>query len=226
MRVRKDGSRFHAHVVVNALHDSAGNQTGFAKVTRDITERVQAQVNLRRTQEQLAQAQKMESLGQLTGGMAHDFNNMLAIITSSFQLCERALERADYDKAREYIAGGLDGASRAVDLIRRLLAFARQQTLSPRVLDANNLVQNMSEIFRRTLGTHIQLETVLAGGLWKTHADQNQLESALVNLAANARDAMPDGGKLTIEVECPPRRPLRRGTRRCAAWAVCTNRCH
>ena len=199
LRVRKNGSRFHAHVVVNALHNSGAEVVGFAKVTRDITERVETQENLRRMQEQLAQSQKMEALGQLTGGMAHDFNNMLSIITSAFQLSERAMERGEYDKVREYIAGGLDGTGRAIELIRRLLAFARQQPLSPKPLDANALVGNMSEILRRTLGTHIQLETVLAGGLWNINADQNQLESSLVNLATNARDAMPEGGRLTIE---------------------------
>jgi len=172
---------------------------GFAKITRDITARVEAQEALRRTQEQLTQSQKVEALGQLTGGMAHDFNNMLAMIISAFQLSERALNRGDHTKVKEYIAGGLDGAHRAVELIRRLLAFARQQPLSPRPLDANGLVSNLSEILRRTLGTHIQLEVVLAGGLWKIHADHSQLESAVINLAANARDAMPDGGKLTIE---------------------------
>jgi len=197
IRVRKNGSRFHAHAVVNALHNGRGELVGFAKITRDITALVEAQETLRRTQEQLAQSQKMEALGQLTGGMAHDFNNMLAIIISAFQLSERALNRGDHAKVKEYIAGGLDGAY--LELIRRLLAFARQQPLLPRPLDANGLVSNLSEILRRTLGTHIQLEVVLAGGLWKIHADQTQLESSVINLAANARDAMPDGGKLTIE---------------------------
>jgi PAS domain S-box-containing protein len=199
VRVRKDGSRFRAHIVVNAIRNSRGKLVGFAKVTRDITGRVEAEENLRRTQEQLAQSQKMEALGQLTGGMAHDFNNMLAIVISAVQLSGRAVERGEVDKAKEYLAGGLDGAQRAAELVRRLLAFARQQPLSPKSLDANALVGNMSAILRRTLGTHIELETVLAGGLWSIHADQPQLESAIINLAANARDAMPEGGKLTIE---------------------------
>jgi PAS domain S-box-containing protein len=199
IRVRKDGSRFHAHAVVNALHNPRGELVGFAKITQDVTERVEARQNLRRTQEQLAQSQKMEALGQLTGGMAHDFNNMLGIITSAFQLSERAIERGEYGRAQQYITAGLDGANRAGELIRRLLAFARRQPLSPKPLDANKLVSNMSEMLRRTLGTHIQLETVLAGGLWNIRADQSQLENALVNLATSARDAMPDGGKLTIE---------------------------
>jgi PAS domain S-box-containing protein len=199
IRIRKGGSRFRAHVVVNALRSPRGDLVGFAKITRDITERVEVQEQLRRTQEQLAQSQKMESLGQLTGGMAHDFNNMLAIITSALQLSGRAVERGELDRARQYMAGGLDAAQRAAELVRRLLAFARQQPLSPKPLDANALVRSMSEILRRTLGTHIELETVLAGGLWTINADQNQLENAIINLATNARDAMPDGGKLTIE---------------------------
>jgi PAS domain S-box-containing protein len=199
IRLRKNGSRFHAHAVINALRNERGELVGFAKITRDITERVEAQQDLRRMQEQLAQSQKMEALGQLTGGMAHDFNNMLAVIISAFELCQRALQRGDSNKALSHVGHGLEGASRAAELIRRLLAFARQQPLSPKPLDANSLVQNMSEILRRTLGTHIDLETVLAGGLWAISADQSQLESALVNLATNARDAMPAGGKLTIE---------------------------
>ncbi|MES2294366.1 MAG: PAS domain S-box protein [Pseudomonadota bacterium] len=199
VRVRKNGSRFHAHVVINAMKSAEGKLIGFAKVTRDVTERVEAQQSLQRIQEQLAQSQKMEALGQLTGGMAHDFNNMLAVITGAFQLCQRALGRGEQDKAQEYIASGLDGAKRATDLIKRLLAFARQQPLAPTALDANVLLRNMSEILRRTLSGDIELETVLAGGLWPINADQSQVESALVNLAANARDAMPQGGKLTIE---------------------------
>jgi CheY-like chemotaxis protein len=124
---------------------------------------------------------------------------MLAVITSAFQLGERALDRGEADKAREFMVSGLDAAKRAAELIRRLLAFARKQPLAPKPLDANTLVRDMSEILRRTLGEHIQLETVLAGGLWPLSADQNQLESALINLATNSRDAMAQGGKLTIE---------------------------
>jgi PAS domain S-box-containing protein len=199
VRIRKDGRRFYAHAIVNALRDQRGNLIGFAKITRDITKQVEAREDLRRLQEQLAQSQKMEALGQLTGGMAHDFNNTLAIIISAFQLGQRALRRGDLSKASNQLESGLDGARRAAELIRRLLAFARQQPLSPKPLDANSLVQNMSEILRRTLGINIELESVLAGGLWPIYADQNQLENALVNLATNAKDAMPAGGKLTIE---------------------------
>jgi PAS domain S-box-containing protein len=199
VRLRKDGSRFRSHAVVNALHDSAGRLVGFAKITRDITARVEAEKSLRHVQEQLAQSQKMESLGQLTGGMAHDFNNALAIILSALQLGERAIDRGDMDRVRRFIADAIESAQHAGELVHRLLAFSRQQPLSPKPLDVNGLVRNMSEILRRTLGEHVQVETVLAGGLWNIKADQNQLENALINLATNARDALPEGGRLTIE---------------------------
>lgn len=199
VRLRKDGSRFRAHAIVNALYDRSGNVIGFAKITRDITARVEAEKNLRLTQDQLAQAQKMESLGQLTGGMAHDFNNELAIIISALQLAERAIERDNFDRVRQFIASAIESAQHAGELVRRLLAFSRQQPLAPKPLAVNALVSNMSEILRRTLGEQIQIQTILAGGLWNIKADQNQLENALINLATNARDAMPHGGKLTIE---------------------------
>ena len=199
VRVRKSGVRFRADVVINALHNPQGDLIGFAKVTRDVSEKVATQANLDRMQQQLAQSQKLEALGQLTGGMAHDFNNMLAVITSAFQLSTRALERGEADKVRAFMASGLEAAKRAAELIKRLLAFARRQPLAPKSIDANAMVREMSEILRRTLGEQIELECVLAGGLWSLNADQSQLESGLINLAANARDAMSEGGKLTIE---------------------------
>ena len=199
LRLRKDGSRFRAHAVVNALHDSAGRLIGFAKITRDITARVESETNLRNLQEQLAQSQKMESLGQLTGGMAHDFNNALAVIMSALQLAERAIDRGDVDRVRKLMADATESAQHAGELVRRLLAFSRQQPLTPKPLDVNGLVANMSEILRRTLGEQVRIETVLAGGLWNIKADRNQLENAIMNLATNARDAMPEGGRLTIE---------------------------
>ena len=146
----------------------------------------------------LRQMQKMETIGQLTGGIAHDFNNMLAIVIGSLDLAERRLLR-EPDRALQSIENAREGAQRAATLTARLLAFSRQQPLAPMALDANKLVSGMSEMLRRTLGDHISVETVLAGGLWATFADPGQLESALLNLAVNARDAMPDGGRLTIE---------------------------
>ena len=146
----------------------------------------------------LRQMQKMESIGQLTGGIAHDFNNMLAIVIGSLDLAERRLMR-EPDRALQSIENAREGAQRAATLTARLLAFSRQQPLAPMALDANKLVSGMSEMLRRTLGDHVSVETVLAGGLWTTFADPGQLESALLNLAVNGRDAMPDGGRLTIE---------------------------
>src|SRR5579885_343447 len=199
LRLRKDGSRFRAHAVVNALYDNSGKVVGFAKITRDITARVESENNLRQMQNQLVQSQKMGALGQLTGGTAHDFNNALAIIVSALQLAERAIDRGDTDRVRKFVADAIESAQNAGELVRRLLAFSRQQPLSPKPLDVNGLVRNMSEILRRTLGEHGKVETDLAGGLWNIKVIQKQLESALINLATNARDAMPDGGSLTIE---------------------------
>jgi signal transduction histidine kinase len=147
---------------------------------------------------QAAQLQRMDAIGQLTGGVAHDFNNMLGIIVGNLDLAQRRLERGSADIMR-YIDGAMDGAQRGATLTRRLLAFARKQPLQPTVIDVNCLVSGMSELLRRTLGEHVEIECVLAGGLWRTCADPGQLEGAIVNLAVNARDAMPSGGKLTIE---------------------------
>jgi signal transduction histidine kinase len=151
-----------------------------------------------RSEEQMRQMQKMEAVGQLTGGIAHDFNNMMAVVISSLRLMQRRLERGD-TKVQEYIDGALRGAERAANLTRRLLAFSRQQPLSPETVDANKLIAGMEDVLRRTIPASISIETVFAGGLWRTRADAQGLESALINLAVNARDAMPDGGKLTIE---------------------------
>ncbi|MGD9658248.1 MAG: CHASE3 domain-containing protein [Methylocystis sp.] len=147
---------------------------------------------------QLRQAYKLEAIGHLTGGIAHDFNNMLGIIVASLHLLKRKLADAAGDSA-QLIDSAINGADRASAMVRRLLAFSRRQPLSPRPLDPNRFVSNVSDMVRRALGDNIKLETVLAGGLWTTKIDQHELESALINLAVNARDAMPDGGKLTIE---------------------------
>ncbi|MBM3578015.1 MAG: response regulator [Alphaproteobacteria bacterium] len=147
---------------------------------------------------QLRQSQKLEAIGHLTGGIAHDFNNMLGVIVSSLHLLRRKLAGSDGEYVK-LIDSAMDGADRAAAMVRRLLAFSRRQPLSPRPLDANKFVASVSDMVRRALGEKIELETVLAGGLWTTKIDQHELESAIVNLAVNARDAMPNGGKLTIE---------------------------
>jgi len=174
---------------VEAAHESltATNQT-----LRDEIATRQA------AEQQVRQMQKMEAVGQLTGGIAHDFNNMLAIIISAMNLAHRKLSRGDSDIGK-FIDAASDAAGRAANLTARLLAFARQQPLAPQVLDANRVVTGMSDLLRRTLGETVSVETVLAGGLWKAFADPSQIENAVLNLAVNGRDAMPDGGKLTIE---------------------------
>ncbi len=147
---------------------------------------------------QVRQMQKLEAIGQLTGGIAHDFNNMLAVVISGLNLIQRRLARGDTNLDK-LIEGTMEGATRAASLTQRLLAFSRQQPLAPKAIDCNRFVAGMSDLLHRTLGEHIRMETVLAAGLWPTHADPSQLENAIINLCVNGRDAMPAGGKLTIE---------------------------
>ena len=169
------------------------------QLTDILEERVASEVAERlKAEEALRQAQKMEAVGQLTGGIAHDFNNLLTIVVGNIELLQRHLPE-DAARLRRAAESAMQGARRAATLTQRLLAFSRQQPLEPKPVDANKLVAEMSELLRRTLGETVVLETVLAGGLWRTLADPNQLENAIVNLAVNARDAMPNGGKLTIE---------------------------
>ncbi|WP_245422041.1 hybrid sensor histidine kinase/response regulator [Alsobacter soli] len=198
-RVRKDGSRFWASVVLDPIRDDDGTLIGFAKVTRDLTERREAQLELERSQQALFQAQKMEAVGQLTGGLAHDFNNLLTGITGSLDLMKARLAQGRIGELERYIIAAQGAASRAATLTHRLLAFSRQQTLEPKAIDANRLVSGMEELIRRTVGPSIAIETVLAAGLWTSYCDPNQLENAILNLCINARDAMPSGGRITIE---------------------------
>ena len=192
-RVRKDGTEFWANVVVDAIHDEQGRLIGFAKVTRDLTEK-------RAIEEQLRQSQKMEAVGQLTGGIAHDFNNLLTIISGNMDMAARALDTDEgAGRARRAIENAMKGAERAAALTQRLLAFSRRQPLSPKPLDLDRVVAGMSELLNRSLGELVKLEIVTSPGLWPVEADPNQMESALINLAVNARDAMPSGGMLTIE---------------------------
>ncbi len=163
------------------------------------TEQLRAEIAARADAEaRVAQLQRLEAVGQLTGGIAHDFNNMLAIMMGNLDLAQRRIARGSGDVGR-LIDNAMEGATRGAALTRQLLAFGRRQPLSPSSLDVNALVRGMSELLRRSLGPGVEIETVLAGGLWRTYADATQLESAIVNLAVNARDAMPEGGKLTVE---------------------------
>jgi len=213
---RHDGEYRWAIDAASPRFSGDGQFLGYVGSVIDISERKQAEqtlLNLNETLKQrveaeiaargdaekaLRQAQKMESLGQLTGGIAHDFNNMLNVVIGNLDMLLRRLARGDTNVQR-FASFALDGATRAAQLTERLLAFARQQPLRLEPINANKLMAGMSDLLHRTLGETIRTETVLAGGLWKIHTDTNQLESAILNLAVNARDAMPDGGKLTVE---------------------------
>jgi PAS domain S-box-containing protein len=190
-RMRKGGSRFWANVVIQPIRDERSTLLGFAKITRDMTAR-------RELEDHLRQAQKMDALGQLTGGIAHDFNNLLTVIGGNIETVGRRLQDGKADNAK-FIERALGGVARAERLTRQLLAFARRQPLEPKTVDADKLLAGLSDILKRTLGPRIEVEMIRGAGLWRTRVDPNQLEHAVINLAINARDAMPEGGKLTIE---------------------------
>jgi PAS domain S-box-containing protein len=195
--LRKDGSEFHASVAVTALKDEAGALSGFAQVIRDLTERSKAAEELRKTEAQLLHAQKMEAVGRLAGGVAHDFNNLLGVIVGYTELLRRQVPDADAVRGR--IDKILDAAEQATTLTRQLLAFSRRQILQPRVLDLNELVAGMHDMLRRLIGEDVDLVTRPAASLGRVRADRGQIEQVIMNLAVNARDAMPQGGRLTIE---------------------------
>ena len=176
------------------VRNAAGAVIAIVPEAMELTER-------RAAEEQLRQAQKMDAVGQLTGGIAHDFNNLLTGITGSLALLRARLARGRPDDTERYIAAAEDGAGRAAALTQRLLAFSRRQTLDPRTIQPNTLVSDMQDLIQRTVGPHIKVTSMLAVDLWPTRCDPNQLENALLNLAINARDAMPDGGLLTVQTE-------------------------
>ena len=180
------------HRTINWTAVSEPGSGVFYIVGRDITEQ-------RRIEEQLRQAQKMEAVGQLTGGLAHDFNNLLAGISGSLELMGTRIQQGRLGDVERYLVAAQGAAKRAAALTHRLLAFSRRQTLEPKPTDVNRLVAGMEELVRRTVGPQVALEVVAVDGLWSTLVDPNQLENALLNLCINARDAMPDGGKLVIE---------------------------
>jgi PAS domain S-box-containing protein len=166
---------------------------------RDITDEKAAEAELATAQEALRQSQKMEAIGQLTGGIAHDFNNLLAGISGSLELLERRIGQGRIAGIERYIDTAQGSTRRAAALTQRLLAFSRRQTLDPKPTDVNKLINGMEDLIRRTVGPAVSLEVVGAGGLWLTKVDPSQLENAVLNLSLNARDAMPDGGRITIE---------------------------
>ncbi len=199
-RVRKDGGIFWASVVIDPIRDERGNLIGFAKVTRDITDRKEAEERLKAAQAQLAASQKLEAVGQLSGGIAHDFNNLLMIVLGNLETLQRQLRDLNAsDHAQRSLALAMRGAHRAAALTSRLLAFSRRQPLDPKPVNVNSFLTNVRDFLQRSLGEQVELETVGSAGLWQIESDPNHLESAIVNLAINARDAMPEGGKLTLE---------------------------
>jgi PAS domain S-box-containing protein len=195
-RVRKDGSHFWANVVIDPIRNSEGVLLGYAKVTRDLTERREAQLALETAQEAFFQSQKMEAIGQLTGGVAHDFNNLLSAIIGSLDLAER--RGANGGDISKFLQNARLAAERGATLTQRMLAFARKQELKLSVVDLEASVTSMADLFARTLGTGVEVETTFLTQIAPVHADAAQLELALLNLVVNARDAMPEGGRIAI----------------------------
>jgi PAS domain S-box-containing protein len=197
-RVRKDGTRFWAHVVIDAIREDDGTLAGFAKITRDITERMESNRLLEDAKKALFQSQKMEAIGKLTGGVAHDFNNVLQVLRGNLELLDRRHSGDVW--TRERLDKAIDAVERGAKLASQLLAFGRQQPLQPVVINLAAAIRGMDDLLRRALGETIDVETVVAGGLWNTLVDIHQLENVILNLAINARDAMPEGGRLTMEL--------------------------
>jgi PAS domain S-box-containing protein len=213
---RGDGRLAWIKFIASAVRDAEGQIAGGVVASLDVDRERRAEAELRAlnetlerrideavakreaAEEALRQSQKMEAVGQLTGGIAHDFNNMLAAVVGSLDLLGRRIGEEDA-RSRRYVDTAMEGARRAATLTQRLLAFARRQPLRPETVDANRLVQGMLDLLSRSLGAGVRIETVLGSDLWLTHADPNQLENVILNLAVNARDAMPEGGQLVIE---------------------------
>jgi len=202
-RVRKDGTLFWASVLLDPIFDDHGKHLGFAKITRDITERKKSQQELEDARTSLFQSQKLQALGELTGGIAHDFNNLMTVVAGSADFLLRKPDLPD-EKRRQYLEAIADTADRATTLTSHLLAFGRRQPLRPEVLDINVRLDALAEVLSRTLGNNITVELDLASGVGRVDVDAAQLETAILNAAVNARDAMPDGGTLTLST-----RPLK-----------------
>jgi PAS domain S-box-containing protein len=195
-RLRKDGSRFWSHVIIDPIRNDQGEIHGFAKITRDITERKAAQDSLDRAREALFQSQKMDAVGQLTGGVAHDFNNLLMAVLGSLELLRKRLP--DDPAHLRLVDNAIMGAKRGATLTQRMLAFARRQDLDARPLDAAQLVRSMTDLLERTLGADAEIRVEIPAALSQAVTDENQLELALLNLCVNARDAMQRGGHIVI----------------------------
>jgi len=198
-RVRKDGSQFWANVVVDPIRDDTGEIIGFAKVTRDVTAKRDAQLALQMAQESLFQSQKLDAIGQLTGGVAHDFNNLLTVIISSLEIVRRRMPPDG--KLEGLIENAAKAAKRGASLTQRMLSFARRQDLNPEPVDVVSLLLEMSDLLERSLGPTITIHMPELTPMKPVLVDPNQLELAVLNLAVNARDAMPDGGSVSIAVD-------------------------
>ncbi len=197
-RVRKDGSRFWANVVIDAIRDEGGTLIGFAKITRDVTERKAAQEQLENARAALLQSQKMEAIGKLTGGVAHDFNNVLQVLRGNLELLDR--RHGSERWSHERLAKAIDAVEQGANLASQLLAFGRRQALQPAVVNLAAMLRSMDDLLRRALGEMIDVKTVVEGSLWNSFVDPNHLENVGLNLAINSRDAMMRGGKLTLEL--------------------------
>lgn len=198
-RMRKDGTRFMAHVVIDAIRSDTGTLLGFAKITRDITDATQARQALEQAREALFQSQKLQAIGQLTGGIAHDFNNLLTVILGNLEIVRKRM--ANEPKLTQLLDNATQGALRGVSLTQRMLAFARRQKLTYESVELAALVQGISGLLQSSLGPSIHIQTRFAEALSPVLADVNQLELAILNLATNARDAMPHGGQILIAAE-------------------------
>jgi PAS domain S-box-containing protein len=198
-RVRRDGSRFWASVVIDAIRDEHGTLVGFVKITRDISERREAQLALQRAQENLLYAQKMDALGQLTGGVAHDFNNLLMIISGHLRIIKKLIKE---DQRGLQAIDAIDTATRrGENLTRQLLTFSRRQHLSPSVIDIGQRIDALRKVLSSSLGSAIQLKTSIDPAIWPIEVDSSEFELALANIAVNSRDAMPEGGVISIVAE-------------------------
>jgi len=205
IRVRKDGSLFWANVLIDPIYDETGKLTGFAKITRDVTERRRAQEQIDAGKEALAQSQKLEAIGRLTGGVAHDFNNLLTVIRGSAELLQRP--GLNEEKRQRYLAAIAETADRAAVLTGQLLAFARQQPLRPQKFDVALRLDGMEHIITTTIGSSINYRVEVGDDAGSIEADASQFETAVLNMVVNARDAMPAGGDLIIGVERTTHKP-------------------
>lgn len=202
---RKDGTTFPLHLAVSAFE--VHGQRYFTGIIHDLSERKKVEEALRESERRLAQSQKMQAVGQLTGGVAHDFNNLLLVITGNLEFLESRLDQDDmkislkgeWETLKAFVAEAQGAAALGSRLTDQLMTFARRRHLDPQILELNELVVGVADLLRRTIGENIRLSTSLRPDLWKTRADQGQFQSALVNMAVNARDAMPDGGRVVLE---------------------------